>query len=91
MRLALETTVERADVERRLLDAGLALVAVLPKTDAHPAQLVFLSSDHRTVVHWVVDDRSGGTFLAFSGPDAARAREAAKALPHVDEIEKEGA
>jgi len=73
--------VERDDVERTLIEAGMRLVAVLPKTEDHPAQLVFASADRRTVVHWVVDDRGGATFLAFAGPDADRMREATRVLP----------
>ncbi len=82
MRILLAASVERDDVERTLIDAGMRLVAVVPKADAHPAQLVFLDEDRRTVAYWVVDDRGGTTFLALSGPDAARVCDAARALPH---------
>jgi hypothetical protein len=90
MRMALAASVERDDVERTLLGAGMRLIAVVPKTDAHPAQLVFLAGDRRSVAHWVVDDRAGATFLVFAGPDASRLCEAARALPHAS-IDAEGA
>ena len=82
MRILLAASVDRDDVERTLIGAGMRLIATLPKSDAHPAQLVFLAEDGRTVAHWVVDDRGGSTFLVFAGPDSARLGGVARALPH---------
>ena len=89
MRMVLAASVDRDDVERALIGAGMRLIAVLPRAEAHPAQLVFLGEDRRTVVHWVVDDRTGQTFLSLAGPDAERLGRHARALPHVS-IETEG-
>lgn len=82
MRFLLAEKVDRDDVERTLMNAGMRLVAVLPKGQAHPAQLVFLGDDRRTLAHWVVDDRAGSTFLVIAGPDAERVGRIARALPH---------
>jgi hypothetical protein len=82
MRILLAAKVDRDDVERALLGVGMRLIAVLPKGEAHPAQLVFLGDDERTVAHWVVDDRSSSTFLVLAGPDVARVGRGARALPH---------
>jgi hypothetical protein len=82
MRILLAASVDRDDVERTLIGAGMRLIATIPRSEAHPAQLVFLAEDRRTVAHWVVDDRGGSTFLVFAGPDAERLGGAARALPH---------
>ena len=91
MRVLLAASVDRDDVERTLIGAGMRLVAVLPKTDAHPAQLVFLGDDRRTTAHWVVDDRSASTFLVVAGPERERVGRSVRALPHssVETIETE--
>jgi hypothetical protein len=84
MRMVLSAGVDRDDVERALIAAGMRMIAVIAKSASHPAQLVFLSEDRRSVAHWVVDDRGGSTFLVFAGPDATRICEgASRALPHV--------
>ena len=87
MRVLLAASVERDDVERTLIGVGMRLVAVLPKTEAHPAQLVFLGDDRRTTAYWLVDDRSGSTYLVVTGPDVDRVGAAARALPHEPVVE----
>jgi len=53
IRIPLPDDTSRDAVDDAALAAGLALLNVLPRTDTYPAQLVYVTSDRRALVHFV--------------------------------------
>lgn len=51
--------VPRDAVEDACADLGLRLSNVVPRTAAHPAQIIFVSADRRTFLHLVEDEAAG--------------------------------
>jgi hypothetical protein len=59
VRILLDEGTSRDQVDDLALAVGLALVNVVPRTEAHPAQLVYATPDRRAQVH-LVDAGDGG-------------------------------
>ena len=57
--LRLGDAVPRDAVEDACVDLGFRLSNVVPRTAAHPAQIIFVSADRRTLLHLVEDEAAG--------------------------------
>lgn len=64
--------VTRDAVDSAAREAGWALVNVLPATDQHPAQRIFLAGDRAHFIYVVDDPRLGPPYAVVQGPDAPR-------------------
>lgn len=87
-RVVLRDTVGRDDLDAAARRWGWLLANVAPKSDSRPFQIVFLTADERTAVHFVHDERLDARYLALHGADVARAeREVRETLPTYDEAD----
>lgn len=55
--------VSRDVVEAACADLGLRLSNVVPKTESHPAQWIFVTRDKTTMVHLMEDPSFGKAFV----------------------------
>jgi hypothetical protein len=71
IRLSLPDDTSRDAVDDMAADAGLFLVNILPRTDAYPAQVIYLTPDRRALVHFVDAGPGARAFVVRAHDDAA--------------------
>lgn len=72
IRLPMAEGTTRDEVDDLAVAAGLRLVNIVPRTEAFPAQLVYVTEDGAVAAHLV--DHEGSLTWVLRGDDAAEAR-----------------
>jgi hypothetical protein len=72
IRISLPDDTSRDAVDDAALAACLALLNITPRTDRFPAQRVYVTSDHRALVHFI-DDAGTVAWVVRAQGDAASA------------------
>ncbi|APR75791.1 Hypothetical protein A7982_01137 [Minicystis rosea] len=67
VRIVLPDAVSRDTLDDVAAALGLLLVNIVPATDAHPAQVIYVTPDRRAAVHLVDEGRGGSLCWAVRG------------------------
>jgi hypothetical protein len=74
VRIVLPDATPRDTLDDAAADLGLALVNIVSKTEAHPAQLIYVTPDRRAQVHLVDEGAGGALCYVVQGDEVEEAR-----------------
>jgi hypothetical protein len=71
VRIPLDEGTSRDQVDDLAIEVGLALVNIVPRTETHPAQIIYATPDRRALVHLVDAGAEGLSWVVRAEGDGA--------------------